>query len=61
LEIINMQLPPLTKHVPKDELDAFMNYAEDNYSTVFEHADPEPTPDSPEQVPGTVVVTPPEP
>lgn len=56
-----MQLPPLTKHVPKDELDAFMNYAEDNYSTVFEHADPEPTPDSPEQVPGTVVVTPPEP
>ena len=31
-----MPIPILTKHVPKDELDAFMAYAEENYSTIFD-------------------------
>ncbi|MDR3670571.1 MAG: hypothetical protein P4L36_06995 [Holophaga sp.] len=57
-----MQLPPLTRHVPKDELEAFMAYAEDNYSTVFEPLNtPEPDPDNPAQEPGLPSVTPPEP
>jgi len=36
VEILNMPIPLLTKHVPKDELDAFMVYAEENYSTIFD-------------------------
>jgi len=47
-----MAYPPMTKHVSKEELDAFMNYAEDNYSTIFEAApgegaqvQPEPAPE----------------
>jgi len=36
VEILNMPIPLLTKHVPKDELDAFIVYAEENYSTIFD-------------------------
>jgi hypothetical protein len=43
-EIPTMQLQPLTRHVTKEERDAFVVYAEDNYSTIF---DPMPS-DQPE-------------
>jgi len=47
-----MQLQPLTRHVTKEELDAFVVYAEDNYSTIFEPMpSDQPEAEVPEKVP----------